>query len=144
MKSIMKSKRHLVVAALILFIGAGSFIFAYSYGSNKTGVAVADKCDGTCIELNQDKASPDTISVPIGSFVQFNSADGKSHSLSLGDGGSEHSHKGTFSSGTFKADEGWRVQFKEEGSYLFHDHLNPKISVLVVVYTPGKDYKIER
>ncbi|PLS81799.1 hypothetical protein CYG49_01500 [Candidatus Saccharibacteria bacterium] len=102
-----------------------------------------ESCNGTCIALKGEGAHPTTIAVPVGSFVQFNSADGKSHSLSLGGGGEEHSHTGDFSSGTFGADEAWRVQFKDEGTFKFHDHLNPKINVLIIVYTPGKDYKVE-
>jgi plastocyanin len=118
--------------------------FAGSYAlSGPDKVVSQTKCDGICVALQADRAEPDTITVQPGDFVQFNSADGKSHSLSVGEGGEEHSHTGSFSSGTFGGDEAWRVQFKEEGSFLFHDHLNPKINVLVVVYTPGKEYKVQ-
>ena len=143
-KFIRESKnRKVLLPILAVLIGIGGFVVAYSYSSTKIQITKAGQCNVTCIELQQDKASPDTVAVAKGSFVQINSADGQSHSLSLGEGGSAHSHNGSFNSGTFKADEGWRVQFNEEGSYVFHDHLNPKISVLVVVYTPGKDYKVE-
>ncbi len=128
-----------VVAALIGF----GVVFSLSQKDTSSSQAQAQECKDTCVELHEDKATPDTITVTVGSYVQFNSADGKSHSLSLGNGGEEHSHTGKFSSGEFKADEGWRVQFNEEGSFVFHDHLNPKISILVVVYTPGKDYKVQ-
>ena len=58
------------------------------------------------------------------------------------EGGEEHVHEGKFSSGEFKADEAWRVQFNDAGTFFFHDHLNPKLNILVVVYTPGANYKI--
>lgn len=133
---------RLALAAVFVLIALLGFTATYALSKNDA-TAAGTVCQGTCVALQADKASPDTVTVTPGSFVQFNSADGEKHSLSLGDGGSEHDHKGTFSSGVFKADEAWRVQFKEEGSFVFHDHFNPDISVLVVVYTPGKDYKVE-
>lgn len=135
-----KSTPALIAFFVILTLGA----FAASYTINNSPKAAAGSvCTGNCVALNKDKAVPDTLTITPGEYVQFNSADGRSHSLSIGAGGDEHSHTGSFSSGTFKADEGWRVQFKDEGSFLFHDHMNPKINVLVVVYTPGKTYKVE-
>ncbi len=128
----------IIVAVVVCII---SFAVAFSVSRSKNSSQA--RCEGTCVALRENKADPDTISVKVGTYVQFNSADGKTHNLSLGGGGKEHSHKGKFSSGDFKGDEAWRVQFKEEGSFLFHDHFNPKINVLVVVYTPGKEYKIE-
>lgn len=100
-------------------------------------------CSGTCVALRSDKAEPDTVSIKIGEFVQFNGADGKSHSLSLGLGGEEHEHSGPYTSGEFQADEAWRVQFKKSGTFKFHDHLNPAINILVVVYKQGNIEKIE-
>lgn len=128
----------IVVAVIVSVV---SFAVAFSVSRSKNSSQA--RCEGTCVALREDTADPDTISVKVGTYVQFNSADGKTHKLSLGEGGKEHSHKGKFTSGDFKGDEAWRVQFKEEGSFLFHDHFNPKINVLVVVYTPGKEYKIE-
>ncbi len=128
----------ILVAAIVSVV---SFAVAFTVSQSKT--ASLNRCEGICVALRDNKADPDTVSVKAGTYVQFNSADGKTHNLSLGKGGEEHSHTGKFSSGDFGADEAWRVQFKEEGSFLFHDHFNPKINVLVVVYTPGKDYKIE-
>ncbi len=143
MKFIQKlSNLQLVVATLLLSAILG-FGLSYGLSARSSNITYGNKsCVGTCIALKKEGASPTTIAVPVGSFVQFNSADGKSHSLSLGGGGEEHSHMGQFSSGTFTADEAWRVQFKDEGTFKFHDHFNPKINVLIVVYTPGKDYKI--
>lgn len=105
--------------------------------------ASAEPCKQmVCVDLTATGANPDTLAVVAGGYVQFNSADGKTHSLSLGKGGEEHSHSGPFSSGDFDADEAWKVQFKEPGSYHFHDHYNPELNVLVVVYEPGGDHTI--
>ena len=130
----------LVLLATLLGFGLVYAVSTYTLG-NKT--VDNTSCDVTCVALNKDGASPNTIAVPVGSYVQFNSADGKSHNLSIGKGGDEHEHTGKFYSGEFQADEAWRVQFNDEGTFTFHDHLNPKINVVVVVYQPGKDYKIE-
>ena len=135
-----RSRRLLVIS---LFTGILGFGVTYGLGSSRSGTdVVLAACKSTCVLLGPDKASPDTITVTAGSTIQFNSADGKSHDLSLGEGGDHHKQNANFNSGEFKADEAWQVQFNEDGAYTFHDHLNPKISVIVVVYTPGKDYRI--
>lgn len=135
-----------VLLPVVTFVLAGivsfGIIYAATAGNRTNQEMLRVKCKDTCVTLYEDKASPNTIALAVGSYVQFNSADGKSHNLSLGEGGSDHNHKGKFHSGEFKADEGWKVQFNEEGSFYFHDHLNPKINVLIVVYVPGKNYEV--
>ncbi len=131
---------QLVLAAIVL---AGSISFGVTYATADRQDVAASTCKGNCVSLADTGASPSTIAVPLNSFVQFNSADGKTYDLSLGGGGSEHEHKGKFQSGDFGKGEAWRVQFKDEGSFIFHDHHNPKVSVLVIVYEPGKQYKVE-
>ncbi len=135
-------KSRILIAGMFMAVAVVAFAGTYAL-TNDQQLAATSECADTCVSLKSDKAYPDTVTVTPGSYVQFNSADGNSHSLSLGQGGHDHAHHGKFSSGTFGADEGWRVQFKEEGSFVFHDHMNPEISVLVVVYTPGKTYKVE-
>ncbi len=54
-----------------------------------------------------------------------------------------HKHTGTYISGDFKADEAWKVQFKEAGTFDFHDHYRPELHVTVVVYKSGGDHKIQ-
>ena len=136
--------RASILFAIFIFFGLASFGTFYALSANnKTSLSSQKNCADICVALYEDKALPSTIAVTVGSYVQFNSADGKSHNLSIGQGGLEHEHTGKFYSGEFKADEAWRVQFKEEGSFYFHDHFNPKISILVVVYTQNKQYKVE-
>lgn len=134
----------IVVVALLIGFGVSFFVSNNSRNNTTTQLPA---CSGTCVNLLGDKASPDTLAVTVGSYVSFNSADGKSHRLTLGGGttshGGAHSNPGTFDSGEFKSDESWRVQFKEEGTYRFSDKYNPKLDIIVVVYTEGKDYKIQ-
>jgi plastocyanin len=130
--------------AVVLLLGVISFGAFYAMATQKNPeYSKSQNCETEfCVALKSNGADPRELSVPVGSFVQFNSADNKTHNLSLGEGGDEHDHSGPFYSGEFGGDEAWKVQFKEDGSYFFHDHMNPDINVLVVVYTPGKDYKI--
>jgi hypothetical protein len=138
--NIFKNHRLLFLTSFVIvaIIGFGA---AYRLGSRERPI-VKNQCDDYCVALRVGGASPDSIAVPTGSYVQFNSADGKTHNLSQGSGGEEHNHHGKFYSGEFKANEAWRVQFNNEGSFIFHDHFNPTISILVVVYSPGKEYKL--
>lgn len=103
--------------------------------------------DVTCVALKNDHAEPDVITVPVGSYAQFNSADGQLHNLGVGSGDEHHDgghkHTGTYVSGDFKSDEAWKVQFKQTGTFDFHDHYRPELHVSVVVYQPGGDYKIK-
>lgn len=140
-----KKQQHKLILPFLVLAFAVMIGFGVAYGLGKMQRVEAASCPekDVCVSLLENKTDPDTIAVPRGSYVQFNSADGKSHSLSLGKGGESHSHSGSFSSGEFGADEAWRVQFNDEGTFFFHDHFNPKINVLVVVYTPGKEYKIQ-
>lgn len=55
----------------------------------------------------------------------------------------DHEHIGKYVSGDFSKGQAWEVTFNEEGTYKFHDHYNPTATILVVVYEPGKQYKLE-
>lgn len=140
-----KKKQILTLGVVLIIASIVSFALVHTITAKMrhNQVNAAAVCKDTCVGLYEDKASPNTIAVAAGGYVQFNSKDGKTHDLSLGAGGEEHEHKGHFQSGEFKGDEGWRVQFKDEGTFTFHDHYNPKINIVVIVYTPGKDYKVQ-
>ena len=45
-----------------------------------------------------------------------------------------HDHTDGFSSGLFGPDEAWKATFQEPGTYFLHDHTNPEVNILVVVY----------
>ncbi len=100
------------------------------------------------VKLQSDRAEPSAIAITRGDYVQFNSADGRTHNIGQGRGDDqvhvaagldEHDHAGDGKeSGDFGPDEGYRVQFNQVGTYDFHDHLNPTISVTVIVYEAKK------
>lgn len=141
----MKSKLNLSVifVAVTLLAGTASFGLNRLFDSKASSQAAANICEAeVCVELTSNGAAPHTVAIKAGQHVQFNSADGQKHNLSLGKGGEEHQHSGPYYSGEFGADEAWKVQFKQDGTYQFHDHYNPKLSILIVVYEPGKDYTI--
>jgi len=89
------------------------------------------------IGLYSDRADPGEVYLKVGQVLQFNTKDGKTHRIALGEGGTDHEHLSSTNSGNFGADEGWRVRFDNVGTFYFHDHLNPNINVLVVVYKPS-------
>lgn len=145
---------------------AGGFAFALTY-SNQTKKAGAEST-AVYVDLIDDRAEPSVVSVEKGKYVQFNTKDSKMHNIGQGSGeagahavkvaapahdhpegdtdtahehakSETHEHTaGTKVSGNFGKDQAYRVQFNETGTYTFHDHLNPKISIVVVVYEPAK------
>lgn len=143
-----KTVAFVVLLALLVGFGVSYFIGRHSQPAKQA------KCSGQCILLRQDGADPSALSVVAGSFVNFAAADGQRHNLSLDDhaahdpatadsSGHPAHDENAYKSGDFKADEAWRVQFKQDGAYSFTDKYNPKIHVDIVVYTAGKDYKIK-
>lgn len=135
--------RRLWLFALALGLAGATFgvVYGLSKDSNRS---IQTQCDGTCVALYADKADPEVLTVTKDSFVQFNSADGQKYNLTTGgDNGVHHDRFDQYNSGDFKAGEAWRVQFKQDGAYSFKDIYHPKIKLNVVVYTPGKDYKIK-
>ncbi len=161
----MKFKNNKILLPLIVIVAltvgfAGSFAYASHKERNSVGYKLSHssnsvrtegpefnitsdasikdlKADKT-IDLLSDKASPGEVTLPVGQVLQFNAKDGRTHRLALGEGGTEHEHTSQTDSGNFGADEAWRVRFDKPGTFYFHDHLSPKISVLVVVYQPSK------
>lgn len=132
-----------LVAVLAGFVG----VSALTAKTPQASVA-ENTCGAHCVEILPSGFSKTELAVTVGSTVEFRSADGRSHNLALGRGsehsdGKEHAdssapahhdHVSGTESGVFGPDEAWRVQFKQVGSYLIHDHANPDFTILVVVY----------
>ncbi len=147
MKNIKSSKLFVCLFVMVLAI---SFSGLYLYSARGTSKDIkssnsqATECKvKACVSLKDDTAQPAVVTVEAGSYVQFNNADSKVHNLSLVHSGVQHEDESRYESGDFAANEAWKVQFKQDGSFTFHDKYNDKIQVSVVVYTPGKDYKIQ-
>lgn len=146
----MKRSKLPLVPIVITFavVGLVSFGLFYGYGNMKSDtVASAQPAScpepETCIALQGRTASPDIVTVKAGSFVQFVSADGSKHNIALEHAAVQHEDHSEYESGEFGGDEAWRVQFKKDGAYTFRDKHHPGLKVSVIVYTPGKDYKVE-
>lgn len=135
-----------IVAITIAIALTSGFGIAYAFTKNKTPSTAGACMVSACVPLSKYQTEPQVATVTNGSFVQFNSADGEKHNIMLASSGASHGESHDSSShyalGEFAADEAWKVQFKQDGTYTFMDMDNEKIKVTVVVYTPGKDYKI--
>lgn len=129
-------KKNIMIAGLsALAIG---FAIAYAATPSKPAVASAHI---THVAIRDNKIVPDQVTIPVGQTVEFDTKDGLTHEIGLGEGdgdGHDHEHKGEYSSGAFGANQAWRVTFKQAGTFTFHDHMHPDINVLVVAYNPKK------
>lgn len=137
----------LLLPAVALFAITAGFGLAVLFSQSRASVN-AENCQGICVNIEHDQINPNELAVKVGEFVQFNSKDGRVHNLALGNGtghhgdsgheddpvNNSHEHLGSLQSGEFGADEAWRVQFTDPGTFIIHDHNNPELSILVVVY----------
>ncbi len=124
----------------VIILSAGLGLVLEKVTQAKPASASADHV----VNLRTDHADPSAIAVTKGTYVQFNTKDNLTHNIGEGSGDDEthqqlhedthdHTYKGK-ESGNFGAGSGYRVQFNKTGTYTFHDHLHPKISITVVVY----------
>lgn len=125
-------KKQIIFVLVCIFTSLIAFVSMYKLMSlNKPTVNVH------VVSLLKNKAEPDIVAIKTGDYVQFNSSDSNNHELEQGEGnanGNKHDHKDRgLGSGNFKADEGYKLQFKKEGIFFFHDHYNPDINITVVV-----------
>lgn len=149
--SVFSSSRLLLPTLAIAGIIGGLGIVSIM---DSKGSADGSTCEGVCVNLTSEGMVPNELAVKVGTFVQFNAADGQKHNISLGEGagGAEeaghaahagkHEHAAGLSSGDFEADEAWRAQFNTPGTYRLHDHYNPKQNILVVVYEDSSENRL--
>lgn len=125
-----------IFVAFIVALSAGFFLKMISKPKTQRSVQTHH------VSLLKNKASPSELIVKLGETVQFDSRDGKNHDIAQGPGNEfkkAHDHpEGSKESGPFGPNEGYKISFTKPGTYHFHDHLNPKIFVAVVVYDPSK------
>lgn len=148
MNQVLVALRKTTILLPLLAIVAGVISFMGVQALTSKSTASDTSCQGMCVALREDGMQPNELAVRVGEFVQFNSADGKRHNISIGEGAGDshghephdmpHEHTEAYASGDFGADEAWRVQFKEPGTYQLHDHYNPKLNILVVVYNSNE------
>lgn len=135
-------QRYILLIGIGMFVAALSFSGVYAYANSRTSAQIACPVEA-CISLTGSANDSTAMTVETGSYVQFNSADGGNHNISLAHSAAQHDDPQRYESGDFTADEAWRVQFKEDGAYTFTDTYNSDISITIVAYTPGKEYRIE-
>jgi plastocyanin len=145
MNNFIRSQRKNITFLLIAVLGIIIGLISVQMLTSKD-IANGNSCSGICVAIEADGISPDELAVKIGEFVQFNSADGKSHELTTAtdNNAGDHSNihggsKTTVASGIFGADEAWRVQFKQAGTYRLRDTKNANQEILVVVYEPKNE-----
>lgn len=135
-----------ILPAIALAAIAFGYMTVQAFTSNAGRVSSAS-CQGICVNIERGGMNPTELAVKTGEFIQFNTADGQKHNLSLGDGhnseqGSHdpqaHDHSAGFESGEFGPGEAYRVQFKKPGTFVMHDHDHPTNRILIVVYNPSK------
>ncbi len=141
-------KLQITIFAIILTTVTFAGVYFVSKGKDRGTITKANCAPGvTCVYLKGNHAEPDAITVAVGDYVQVNSADGQTHDIASGSGDENHTgahvHTDGAESGSFKADEAWKVQFKTAGTFDFHDHYHPEIHFTVIAYIPGGDYKIK-
>jgi plastocyanin len=125
----------LFVSVLLVSVGLGFLIIHLS--------APKVRNDGShTVELRSNGAVPTAIAIVKGSYVEFDTKDGRSHNIYEG-GGHSHSDNSAASSagpesGVFGPGSGYRVTFSQIGTYQFRDHLHDNIAVTVIVYETKK------
>lgn len=133
-------KNKIFTFFLFVFVALATIVATF-YSGNTFGVSSPSEkvtpSNTHIVSLLKDKADPEIVLANVGDYVQFNAKDGKEHNLSQGSGNAvseNHAHNEIgLESGVFKADEGYKIQFKKVGIYSFHDHNNPDMYIRVIV-----------
>jgi plastocyanin len=127
----------------VVFIASTALAFSLNMNwTNRLRVEAALPEGVHEVALADGQATPSVIIIKVGESVQFNAKDDRQHDIGQGRGNDEahrdlglqaHEHEKGIQSGPFGPDEGYRVLFSEAGIFDFHDHLNPTISITVIV-----------
>lgn len=136
----MKMPSNIWLAVIVLAVAG-----AAGYGLSRINGTEATRATSTAtVALLSERADPAVIALTQGGTVEFAAKDGRTHNIVQGSGDNEvhqelgqdvHDHPVMAKeSGDFGPGQGYQVTFKKVGTFTFHDHLNPKISVTVIVY----------
>lgn len=128
-----------LAAAVLAVAGAAGYGLAHINGTEASRATATAK-----VALLPGHADPSVIAVTQGGTVEFAAKDGRVHNMVQGSGDNEvhqelgqdvHDHPGMAKeSGDFGPGQSYQVTFHQVGTFTFHDHHNPKISVTVIVY----------
>lgn len=158
-------KQGIIIAGIVLI--AASVITIGLTHAQKIKSNSTESNNTVYVDLFADRAEPSTVSVEKGEYVQFNGKDETIHNIGRGSGAGvnheaykasesdhehteedtsvshdhaesdAHEHLAGEESGSFGEGQFYRVQLDKVGTFTFHDHLNPEISIVVQVYEPG-------
>ena len=140
------ASKIILVSLVIVILGGGGMMYIKTRAQNpllaaSENIATLKQPVIHHVALTEKGANPTDLLIKVGEYVEFDSKDGRVHDIASGAGdgdGEHHDHTANgVESGDFKPDEGYRVQFKEIGSYYFHDHLNPTLTISIGVYQPN-------
>lgn len=153
MKKLLRSKNILFTAMFLAVMITSATITGIFSARSSNADAVLSQQNVMNVAIYDDMVSPNTLSVKVGETVLVNNKSSEPKELSLGSGAAgheaqpvdsheasadhhneTHDHSAGFSSGVFGVDEAWQVTFSKPGTYFLHDHSNPKLNILVVVY----------
>lgn len=131
-------KEILVVTLLLLLIGGlifwGSLKVFGNLSKSDTIQEQAEKTEPAVyrVGLDKNKKEPISLEVKLNEYVQFDSEDGQQHQIvQAGDG--EHGSDAIGGSEPFGGEEGYRMQFKDIGTYYLQDKFNPELKINVIV-----------
>jgi plastocyanin len=134
-KSPSRTFRKLVPLFLILaafFMGALWVGIAYHEAKQRQ----IPKGTAHQIALTAEKAEPSTMIIKTGDIVQFTVKDGQVRRIGQGsaEAGLHEQLLEGIQSEAFN--DQYRVEFKEPGTYSFHDHINPALTITIIVFDP--------
>jgi plastocyanin len=142
-KSPSRTFRKLVPLFLILaafFMGALWVGIAYHEAKQRQ----IPKGTAHQIALTAEKAEPSTMIIKTGDIVQFTVKDGQVRRIGQGsaeaglhDKARQAEHEQLLEGIQSEAfNDQYRVEFKEPGTYSFHDHINPALTITIIVFDP--------
>lgn len=153
MKRRLRTKNVLLAGMFMAVMLSSAIVTGVLSARSSDAEATRSRQDAVNVVIYDDMVSPNTISVKVGETVLVNNNSSVAKELSLGSGDAghdtqpaddqtesidqhtgSHDHSTGFSSGVFDVDEAWQVTFSEAGTYFLHDHSNPNLNILVVVY----------
>lgn len=145
MKILSRKTFSITIPILVFLVIASITFFVFTRRSNSPTTSI-EKI--SYINLYSDKFSPNTLAIKINESVEFDSKDGGKHTIVQGKGDGmqdihNHDSNSSLQSKEFNSDEGYRVNFKQVGTYFFSDTKITNDYVTVVVYDPVNPAKIQ-
>ena len=146
----MKKRIPLIITFILIFVlfSVGSFFAIQKISGNKTHEVQKVIHE---IQLTDTAITPNDLAIKVGEYVQFNSKDKRKHTIIQGKDdttssteSNAHNHGDSgvnLKSPEFGEGEGYLVNFKQAGTYYFHDNNYPNDYILVLAYVESNANK---